>query len=282
MPSFAPERWGSLEKFSNFYSGTYKFSESGSRAVTGSINHFHKASILRKLSSKLAPNLDKDEIELKKNGFSSAINSRELSAVIESVILELYSSLDCSRKIITEIYSSYQGVPDSTRKFFRNIKEGKIDEKFPEQIKNAVLEATWYEGFRRIRDELTHLDAGACYLDEKTRKIIYIHSGIKNNGKPLIVDDIFDKIDQTFLDVNRFLGRVFSFLVTQLNDAPIKQFCGIFNARMYERYVSPHEAVDFNSGICKSRSWFELEGNPACIFAKECGAYRWAIDMENS
>lgn len=270
---YAPEQWGTLEKFSKFYSGTYSLSDRGKRAVSGAINHFHKADTLKHLALKIIPNLDADEEELNKNGYTQAVNSKELSAVVEAIILELYSSIDCTRKVITEIYSQYQGVPDSTRKYFQNIKNGKIDKNFPEQLVIAVTEASWYDGFRAIRDELTHHDTGSCSKDRDTGKIRYFHHGIKIKDKPLIIEDIFEKIDQTFSDVNQFIGRVFAYLYSQLNDSPVLQFCGIFGGRMYTRYVSPSEAIDFHSGICDAKKWFELEENPTCIFANECGAY---------
>jgi hypothetical protein len=271
---YAPEQWGSLEKFRGFYSGTYSFSESEKRAVSGAINHFHKGLLLRDLALKLIPKLEIDEAELNEYGFTHAINSRELSAIVEGVIIEIYSSLDCIRKVITEIYSNYRGIPNSTRKFFKNIKNKKIDERFPEQLVCAVNEATWYEEFCRIRDELTHLDTGNCHKDKETEKIQYMHTGLKIDGKILIIDDLIQKLEQLISDVNQFTGRVFSYLLTQLKDERILQHCGIFNGRMYTRYVASSEAVDFHGGVCDARKWFELEENPTCPYADECGAYK--------
>lgn len=272
---FAPEQWGTLEKFSKFYSGTFELKKSGQRSVSGAINHFHKCLILKQLALKLIPNLEKDEAELAQNGYTNAVNSKELSAVIESAILELYSSVDCTRKVITEIYSKkYQGVPNSTRKYFGNINGEKIDKEFPEQLIIAVKEAQWFEEFRELRDELTHLDTGSCHKDKETGKIRYMHSGFSVNGKALIIEDILHQVDQYIAGVNQFTGRVFAFLLEQLEDKPIIQFCGIFNGRMYTRLVSPYEAKDFHSGTCEAKKWFELDENPSCIFVNECGAYK--------
>ena len=274
---FAPEQWGTLEKFSKFYSGTFDLKKSGQRSVSGAINHFHKCLILKQLALKLIPNLEKDEAELEQNGYTNAVNSKELSAVIESALLELYSSVDCTRKVVTEIYSKkYQGVPNSTRKYFDRINSGKIDENFPEQLLIAVKEAVWFEDFRKLRDELTHLDTGTCHKNKETGKIFYMHSGFSVDGKALIIGDIVDQVDQYIAGVNKFTGRVFAFLLGQLEDKRILQYCGIFNGRMYTRHVSPHEAKDFHSGICDAKKWFELEENPSCIFADECGAYKSA------
>ncbi len=271
---FAPEQWGSLEKFSKFYGGTYQFNDSGKRALSGSVSHFHKALTLRNLAVKLIPNLDMDEADLKGYGHTNAVNSSELSAVVEAIILELYSSIDCCRKVVTEIYSNYQGIPDSTRKFFNNVNSKNIDKKFPEQLINAVHEASWYDGFRKIRDELTHLETGSCSKNMDTGKIQYMHTGFNLEGRALVIEDIFLKIDQTVSEVNKFTGRVFAYLLTQLKDEPMLQFCGIFEGRLYTRYVSPHKAINFDSGICDAYKWFELDENPTCIYVEECGAYK--------
>lgn len=274
--TYAPESWGSLEKFSKFYSGTYSFSEPGKRSVSGAISHFRKGILLRDLALKLIPNLEIDEAELNQNGFTYAINSREVAAIVEGVITEIYSSLDCARKVIAEIYKNYKGIPDSTRKFFSKIKndKSKIDARFPVQLILAVDEAVWYEELCRIRDELTHLDTGSCHKNKETGKIQYTHTGLKTNGNHLIIEDIMQKLEQIISDVNEFTGRVFAFLITQLKDERILQNCGIFNGRFYTRYVSPSEAIDFHGGICNAWSWFELEEHPTCIYADECGAYK--------
>ena len=271
---YAPEQWGTLQKFQKFYSSTHSLSDTGRRSVSGAINHFHKAITLRDLAIKLVPNLEEDEKELNEHGYSRAINSKEISAVIEGVILELYSSLDCTRKVVSEIFKNYQGIPDSTRKYFQNIEKGKIDSNFPEQLIIAVKEATWYNGFRMIRDELTHHDTGSCHKDRDTGKIRYMHTGINIKGKSLIIDDIFEKLDQTFSEVNQFVGRVFAHLYSELNDEPVTQICGIFDGRAYTRLVSPSQAIDFHGGVCESYKWFDLDEHPTCIFANECGAYK--------
>jgi len=276
---FTPNQWGSLEKFSKFYSGTYEFNESGKRALSGALSHYHKALILRNLALKLIPNLDNDEFELSEYGYTSEVNSKELSAVVESILLELYSSIDCCRKVITEIYSNYQGIPDSTQKFFNNVNARKIDNKFPEQLIIAVQEASWYDDFRKIRDELTHLETGICSKNKDTGKISYMHTGFTVQSNYLVIEDIFSEIDQTVTDVNKFLGRVFGYLLTQLKNEPMLQFCGIYQGRLYTRHVSPHEAIDFNSGVCNDYKWFELDENPTCIFVEECGAYKKAKDL---
>lgn len=77
---FAPELWGEVDRFANFYGETYKFSDRDRRAVSGVATHLEKAITLRALAVKLRPGLDIDRDQLNKNGFTPAVNSRELSS----------------------------------------------------------------------------------------------------------------------------------------------------------------------------------------------------------
>ncbi len=276
---YAPEQWGTLEKFTKFYSHSFELSRTGQRCVSGAQNHFHKASTLNQLAQKLAPNLDLDDQELTDKGYSHAVNTSELSAVVESILLELYSSIDCARKVITEICAKewkIQGVPDSTRKLFKKVNDGKMDANFPEQIEIAIKEATWYDKFRIIRDELTHQDTGNCHKDSDTKVIRYMHSGITEGGRSLIIEDIFSYVDEIFSGVNHFLGRIFAFLYSMLKDEPVRQICGIFQGRAYSRFVRPSEAIDFNGGICAVKEVLMQDENPDCAFMGTCKAFEKA------
>jgi hypothetical protein len=150
--SFTPEKWGQLERFMRLHSGTFQFTPTTQKALSGAYNHFRKALTFKNLAVKLVPNLEIDEKELEIHGYSSARNSKELSAVIEGIILELYSSIDCTRKVINEIYGKCPGIPDSTRKLFQNAFDDKIDEHVPEFLRKTIKEAAWYPPFRKIRD----------------------------------------------------------------------------------------------------------------------------------
>ena len=271
---FAPEYWDQLERFTQFYSQTFDFSPGTKKAVSGALNHFRKVLILKSLALKIKPNLELDNQELEKNCFTPANNSRELSAVIEGIILELHSSIDCTRKVLYAIFKNYKGIQNSTRKLFQNAFHDKIDDRFPEYLKETIKGAHWYSGLMKIRDELTHSDVGSCHLDRKTDKVSYIHTGFTINGKALVIEDIFEKVDDTFKDVNEFLSKIYGFLNSQLSDNEVWQMCGIFGGRIYSRFVKPSEAIDFNSGRCEAFQWFEKEENPTCPFVETCGAYK--------
>lgn len=274
--TFAPELWGEVDFFRNFHAGTHVFKSDTRKAISGVSNHFRKAIILHQLSIKLLPNLSIDEEELKAKGYSATINAKELSAVFEEVFTELYSSIDCTRKIIVSIYKKTRGLPDSTRKLFRKVQCNLLGNDFPHELKQAILNSVWYDQLLSIRDELTHSDIGSCFIDRETQTVTYMHTGINNAGQPLIINDVLGMIESLFSQINQFLGHVFNFLNSQLKFTTIDQLCGIFYGRAYIRKISLEPPIDINSGVCQSHTWFDNQPDFMCPFSNSCGAYKTA------
>jgi len=272
--TFAPEQWGQLDRFANLYGNTFEFSAHEKRAISGAASHFHKAIIFRSLAESLKPTLSVDEEELQTKGHTPARNSAQLSAVVEVVFTELYSSVDCTRKVIAAVYKKCRGLPtDSTRRMFERVRAGGLGADFPDALKTALANARWFDELRLLRDELTHSSVGQCRLNADTGSVFYMHSGIQRLGKPLIIDDVFKMIDELFEGVNGFLGKVFHHLNSLIKDDPILLMCGIFSNRVYMRRVIPSLVKDVHSGNCDSHRWFDLPGNPRCPLADICGAY---------
>lgn len=270
--TFAPELWGEVDRFKQFYGQTYAFKSDVKKAVSGVKGHFNKALTLRELAVKLAPNIMIDSAELQEKGFTGAVYAQEFSAVIEEVFTELYSSIDCARKVIVAIYKQCQRIPDSTRKLFSRAAHGEIGG-FPLELQAAFVAATWYDELRDIRDELTHSDIGTCHQPHGAKEILYMHQGVVRNAKPLIIPDVFKKIDDFVAGVNRFLGDVFNFLNKALKPEPTDVICGFFHGRAYARKLAIADCIDFNSGVCQSNRWFDAEPAFRCPFASACGAY---------
>ena len=108
--SFFPPRSGEIDRFSHFYSTTYKFDERMGNILKGIGGHFHKAILLEELAESIAPDLKKDREELNAKGHTGNKNGARFAAVIETICCELYSSIDCTRQIVAEIYDGFQGV----------------------------------------------------------------------------------------------------------------------------------------------------------------------------
>lgn len=275
---FAPDKWGTLEHFRYFYTPTYTFNPDTQKALSGAVNHFHKAYTILRVAHQHTAKLAEDRDQLQERGYTPAQRGKELSALIESVFLDLYSSIDCARKVVTFIYRNHRGVKQSTRKFFQAVANGTVDVTVPKEIRNAFANAHWYVDFRRIRDALTHSDIGSCHLDEKSGKVFYMHAGLGIKGKALIIEDVFAHIEELIGHINQFIGEVFLYLNGTLEDDEVWQACGMFGGRLYSRWVRPSEAKDFNSGRCDAFKWFEMEENPNCPFMNTCEAYRRKVN----
>lgn len=269
---FTPERWGEVSKFGRFYSGTFEFSDRTKRAVSGVESHIQKHLTLVSIAKKLEPNLQMDKAELNEQGFTPAVNAREVAAVIEAAIVELYSSIDCTVSVLAAIYKKEsRGFKESTRSLFQNI--DKVSGSFPPILKSLIASASWYRDLLYLRDELTHVETGSVHVDEKTESLRYFHFGMKKDEKAFVIDDIFGWLDFMFNEVNLFLGEVFRHLNGCLNDVPVSQMCGMVEGRMLHRYVRPTERLTFDSGQCGAWVWFDQPGNPTCPFKENCGAY---------
>ncbi len=275
--AFYPKNWGEVDRFTHFHSTTYNFDERLTGILRGIAGHFHKAIILEELAHSIAPDLKEDTEELSSKGYSGNKNGARLAAVIETIFCELYSSVDCARQIVGKVYHGYQGVPDSTRRFFQNAAADKLDKKIPEEIRNAFAKADWYHLLRRLRDAVTHSDVGSCCLDEGSEKTRYINTAIRDVAdKCLVVEDVLARIETFKKEVNSFEGRVFRALNQTIKNDEVFQICGFFNGRVYSRFVRPMDALNFNSGRCHALSWFEKDGNPRCPFADNCEAFKRA------
>ena len=273
---FAPEHWGEVERFLKFCSTTHHFKQRTNACVSGVLSHFHKASTLHSLAIRLRPSLAQDNEQLEAEGYTPASHARELTAVLETILCELYASIDCTATLLSAIYGKLPGVPSkSTRNLFTNAVKGKIDDRFPRPLLDATVKAEpWVAKLRDIRDTVSHSDPGFCSLDSETGVVRYMNAAMGPPDRAHIIDDIFTEIEKYFSSVNEWLGVTFLFLNSELEDIETQQICGIFSGRVYMRLVRPSEATSFHAGRCKAHIWFEKEENPTCPLAEECGAYK--------
>ena len=277
---FTPEHWGEVTRFRKFYSSTNASDPRARRALNGVESHLEKCITLTDLAEKLKPNLQIDKTELDSRGFTTAINAREIAAVVEAAILELYSSIDCTAKILYKIYGpETRGLKDSTRGLFQKIES--MSGSFPEKLKKVIEKASWYWQLLHLRDALTHLDTGMVYLDDMTGLVQYHHHGLKKANKPFLIEDIFGWLDEMIKEVNQFLGIIFHHLNDLLDDKPIYQICGMVKGLVLHRYVSPVGKLTFNSGSCGAWVWFEKPDKPTCPFKENCGAYMRKVTSQS-
>ena len=232
------------------------------------------------LAIKIIPNLRKDDEELREKGYTIASYSKELAAIIETMFIELYSSVDCTRQILSAIYRKYDGITSkSTRKLFANANSDKIDNRVPKEIRKTLKESMWYHNLMKIRDSLIHSNTGFCYKD-RNDVINYIHPDLGTPEKAFVIKGVFIELYKYRDEINKFLGTIFHELNQTLNSVEVTQVCGIFRGRVYERKVAFTYNLNFSSGRCLSFIWFlrENEKKYVCPFKNECGAF---LNREN-
>jgi hypothetical protein len=270
---FAPEKWGEVKRFRVLSPTTYKLRGHEKRVLVGVENHFHKAQTLLAMAEKMLPALALDEAELEENGFTPAQNAENLAAILEGVITELYSVVDCTAQFLHFIYGqTSRGFKKSTRRMFSHVNE--ITGSFPSRIKDIIRSCDWYEDLRKIRDELTHRDVGRCFRDRESGTVSYYHSSLWDGERIKPIDDIFVWVRTNMNAVNKFTGIVFHELNSNIVSGTISQVCGMVEGHMLIRRIDVSQPVDFNNGICLSAKSFEKPDFPTCPFAQECGAYK--------
>lgn len=281
LKMFVPEYWGQAQRFQKLYSGTYALDDSAHRALTGVTSHYEKCVFLVEIAKELKLGLGVDNQELSEQGHTPAIHSKKTAAVVEAAILELYSSVDCAASALMAIYGKQSmGSKEPTSSLFRNT--SKISRALPESLKSVIQGSSWYEDFRRIRNELVHAEIGAVHLNEQNGSVEYFHPGITTDNRALVRKDVFDWLDGLQGEVNQFLGEVFHYLNETLEDKPVEVWCGMTEGRALMRRVSPVGELTFDSGMCVSWKWFEKPENPTCPFKENCGAYRNKVPAEKA
>jgi hypothetical protein len=262
--TFAPEGWGQIDRFATFFQTSFPDATSTERrALSGVGNHFRKAMVLRALAMRITPTLAIDRQQLNEKGHTVGYQAIELAAVIENVFTELYSAVDCARKVLFARYR-VRGMKDSTRKTFSRAQKGALNTVLPAEVLSALKEADWYDPLRVLRDELTHSNLGSVQQDNATGKVSYMHTGLGTKESALIIEDIFGRMEADIDAVNLFLGKLFLHMNTLLKDVPTVQVCGIHQGKVLLREIRREPNLTFDSGKCLAVGWIEVDGKPTC------------------
>jgi len=273
---FAPQEWTPARRFSFFLGPPFSISRGLVQATRAAENRRQKHGILAGLANQLRLGLAEDYQELDDVGFTSAARSKRFSAVVETMFLELYSSLDAVRSALFEAYRRVRGVQNkSTNRLFQRAHEDGYGPEFPEPVRQALSAAysSWYQELRRIRVELSHGNIGSCHIDLASGKVIYMHDGLGTDQRALVIDDLEAKVNELSNCVFALVDEVFLCLCSQLEPVEVVVPCGVFRERLYERTVSYDDNLDLHSGVCFSKRWFENEPDHLCPVRTRCGAY---------
>jgi hypothetical protein len=270
--AFAPEQWDAVRKFGTFKYQPLQDDLYFNRGIKTTSHHLEKFRILAALGNDLIPGFELDRKELELHGYSPAIFSRKFAAVAECCINELYAALDGIRDVIFAVYQDVQGVQKkSTSKLFTKAKSNDYGEGFPNGIKDLLVAAhdDWFFKLRKYRTEFTHGSLGSCNKDPKTNKISYLHSGLGQPTKALIIEDFIDYINTTYNSCLQLQEDIFEFLYRELPLEPTDVLCGFYTGLMYMRSIQPDNELTIQSGVCKSAHY-----DTQCPIKENCSAYK--------
>ena len=273
--SFTPERWSAVRRFLECVGPPLNKRDviKGAQAVSA---HLNKFDVIAALADRLAPGLVEDRAELYRDGYSPANRSREFAAVVETLICELYSSLDGVRRTLFGAYREVAAIQNgSTERLFKRAARRQYGPEFPEELRLRLAAAydTWFPELRALRTELTHGEVGSCYLGTAADQITYSHGGLGTATRALVIQDIIGKINELASEVRSLIEAVFEHVYAQLEPVEKRVGCGVFRGRFYERILVPQPTLTFGAGKCVSRTWFENEPGLECPMRARCGAY---------
>lgn len=275
---FAPERMREVDRFKIFSGTQHEFRARDWRTLSGVENHFHKAGTLLSLAQRLLHDLEADEKELEEKGFTEAQASRDVAAMVEGVIVELYSVVDCTARLLFVIYrAESKGFRDSTSRLFERVEN--ISGSFPDRLKFTIGKADWFNELRSIRDELIHRDTGRCSKNQQTGLLDYWHSNLWDGEKQKPIEDVFGWLLKMRDRVNELIGEVFNELNKGITSGSANQLCGFVEGRGLMRSLDASMPLDFDNGVCLSHQWFTLPENPSCPFMDKCGAFTRAQEI---
>jgi hypothetical protein len=280
---FTPEIWTPEARFANFLGAPFSVDQPLSRGISAVMSHFQKYELLGGLANDVAPLLEKDNLQLEETGHSQAIGGRTFGALTEAMLGELYSVLDGMRQVIYSVYRGTSGVQNkSTLMLFKRAAASEYGSNFPEEVRTALADAysSWVQRLQLLRSENTHGKIGVCFIAKDSARIEYLHNGLQEEGRPLIIEDIVGYTNQLYLHIRELVSRIVSYLLEKLEPVERRTFCGTYKGRIYERMVAPSAKLSFADGRCLSVNWFSSEPELGCPLRDRCGAYSRPVPAE--
>ncbi|MHC9510023.1 hypothetical protein [Kangiella sp. M94] len=270
---FTPEQWSSATKLRHFTYAPLKDNKYYNRSIMTALDHFQKYKTLADLLNESLLKMDIDHQEVNETGHSPAIFSKRAAALIECCLNELYASLDGIRDFMYWVLKDrkIQGMQKkSTSKLFTKAKEGKYCSNFPKELTILLVDAhdEWFQQLNKYRTEFTHGSLGFCSKDQKTKKICYIHPGLGNPSRALVINDVIGYLNKTYQYCFNLQESVFSYFYQNLSLEPATVVCGFFQGLTYQRKIEPNKDLSFNSGECLSINY-----QTKCPLSDNCEAY---------
>ncbi|HLO86118.1 MAG TPA: hypothetical protein VK203_14075 [Nostocaceae cyanobacterium] len=273
--TYHPEYWDYVDRFTKWHGAPFPDSPILSKSLRTITDHRNKFRTLADRANLLIPEIVEERKLLNQTGYSNCDKVREFTAIIETLVCEIYSCLDGLRDAIHSIYENVRGVQKkSTGTLFKKAAEESYGEGFPLEIATLLKAAyeSWFIKLRELRSELTHGNLGICSMQDE-EKIVYIHHGISLGKQPLIIDDIIAWLNTNINQVNVLLNDICKFWFNQLEPREVLENCGIHKGRFMGRVIMITEPIDQDSGLCIFRHFYEEYPEFACPIKDSCAAY---------
>jgi hypothetical protein len=289
IQNFAPETWTAGHKFHEFMGPPFRIDSALRAGVASVLAHQNKHCLLADIANEFASTLDEDEAELEANGYTPARRTRSFAALSETMVAEQYAMLDGFRKVVHSIFRRVQGIQDaSTQKLFKRASDGAYGpvpasqvgaEMFPElNTRLAAAHADWFPLLCQVRTLTTHGRTGNCHRDRATRRISYRY---RMGADPDVhIEDIVAWLNDTFGSVCKLTEWFFARCFAELDAIERPVLCGLYNGRIYERFVAATATLSSDDGRCLSRGWFDTDPGCECPKRSACAAYNRPVSMK--
>ncbi|MBY0495030.1 MAG: hypothetical protein K2Y23_12530 [Cyanobacteria bacterium] len=286
---FAPETWSFGYRFNKFMGPPFHVDSALCAGVASVLAHQDKYSLLVDIANAFRSTLDEDETELEETGYTAARRTRSFAALSETMVAEQYAMLDGFRKVVHSIFRRVPGTQDSsTQKLFKRAADatyGAVPAShvgahiFPElNARLAAAQADWFPLLCQVRTLTTHGRTGNCYRDRDTGRISYRYR--TGAEKDVHIEDIVAWLNDTFGSVCGLMEWFFEQCFDTLEAVERPVLCGIYNERIYERFVAATATLSADDGRCLSRGWFDTEPGCECPKRGACGAYNRPVPKE--
>lgn len=275
--TFVPHLWDYIDRFDKWHGAPFSESYALSNGLKTMKGHRDKFRTLAEHATQMIPDLAQERQIFDEQGYSNLSKAKEFTAIIETLVCELYSCLDGLRDTIYAIYKDIRGVQKkSTEKMFNRAAESEYGDDFPSEI-NFLLKfayENWFPDLRRLRSELTHRRVGTCMVQDDSR-ISYRHYGLKSqSGKGVfVIENIVDWLNIYANHVDVLLNKICKFWFDQLEPHEVIEICGLNQGRAVIRAINITEPIDQDSGLCLFRHAFDDEPEWACPLRHSCLAY---------
>jgi hypothetical protein len=99
-------------------------------------------------------------------------------------------------------------------------------------------------------------------------------------GKSLVIEEFAAEVTRHYEAVMELAELIYRSLFVKLDLVARRVPYGVWKGRLYERDVAPTRDINFHSGRCYSRVWFENQPGAECPLRHRCGVSARAVSEQ--